>query len=42
MDRTDKTWSRIDNSKTYVIVTNNYIVARRVGYTTFKTVQDER
>ncbi len=42
MKRTDKSWSAIDNAKTYVIVTNDYIAAGRDGYTTFKTVQDTR
>jgi len=42
MDRNDKTWSTIDDTKTYVIVTNDYIAAGRDGYTTFKTVQDAR
>jgi len=42
MDRKDKTWSTIDDTKMYVIVTNDYIAAGRDGYTTFKTVQDER
>lgn len=40
MDRETKTWSLIDNTKTYVIVTNNYIAEGRDGYATFKTVQD--
>ncbi len=40
MNRADKTWSPVDNAKTYVVVTNNYIAAGRDGYTTFKTVQD--
>ena len=42
LNRENKTWSTIDNTKTYVIVTNDYIAAGRDGYTTFKTVQDER
>ncbi|MFT7879443.1 MAG: choice-of-anchor I family protein [Sulfurimonas sp.] len=35
-------WSAIDGDAMYVIVTNDYIAAGRDGYTTFKTVQDER
>ncbi len=39
MDRKTKKWSTIDQSKTYVIVTNNYIAEGRDGYVTFKKVQ---
>ena len=42
MNRTDKTWSAIDNAKTYVVVANDYIAAGRDGYATFKTVQEQR
>ncbi len=42
LKRDDKTWSDIETTKTYVVVTNDYIAGGRDGYTTFKTVQDER
>ncbi len=35
-------WSIIDPDKMYVIVTNSYIASGKDGYTTFKTVQDQR
>ena len=35
-------WSVIDPDKMYVIVTNSYIASGKDGYTTFKTVQDQR
>ena len=41
-DRDNGTWSTIDDSKMYVIVTNSYTAAGHDGYTTFKTVQDNR
>jgi 5'-nucleotidase len=41
-NRANGVWSTIENDTMYVIVTNNYIAAGRDGYTTFKTVQDER
>ncbi len=41
-DRATGVWSLIDANKMYVIVTNNYIASGKDGYTTFKTVQDER
>jgi len=41
-DRESGVWSAIEDNTMYVIVTNNYISAGRDGYTTFKTVQDER
>ncbi len=40
MDRETHAFSPIENDKTYVVVTNNYIAAGRDGYTTFKTVQE--
>jgi len=42
MERATSTFAPIEASKTYVIVTNDYIAGGRDGYTTFKTVQDER
>jgi len=41
-NRTTGEWSTITNETMYVIVTNNYIASSKDGYTTFKTVQDER
>ena len=41
-DRTTGTWSNINENKMYVIVTNSYIANGKDGYTTFKTIQDER
>jgi 5'-nucleotidase len=41
-DRTTGTWSTIDNTTMYVIVTNSYTGGGKDGYVTFKTVQDER
>ncbi len=41
-DRESGNWANIDNDTMYVIVTNSYIAGGKDGYTTFKTVQDER
>jgi len=41
-NRATGTWSLINQDEMYVIVTNSYIAAGKDGYTTFKTVQDER
>ena len=40
LDRKTDTWSNIDISKTYTIVTNSYIAGGKDGYITFKTVLD--
>ncbi|MEA3370715.1 MAG: NAD nucleotidase [Campylobacterota bacterium] len=42
MNRDTKIFSEINDATIYVIATNDYIAAGRDGYTTFKTVQDER
>lgn len=41
-NKTTGEWESINEAGMYVIVTNNYIAAGKDGYTTFKTVQDER
>ncbi|MFP7755020.1 NAD nucleotidase [Thermodesulfobacteriota bacterium B35] len=41
-DRQTGSWSSIVPTRMYVIVTNSYIASGKDGYTTFKTVQDER
>ncbi len=41
-DRESGSWSPIDPDRMYVIVTNSYIASGKDGYTTFKTVQDQR
>ncbi|NKQ40982.1 MAG: NAD nucleotidase, partial [Sulfurovum sp.] len=41
-DRETGQWSAIGIDKMYVIVTNSYIASGKDGYTTFKTVQEER
>ncbi len=41
-DRTTGTYSDLDDTTLYVVVTNNYIAAGRDGYDTFATVQTER
>jgi NAD pyrophosphatase/5'-nucleotidase NadN len=41
-NRTTGEWSTISDNTMYVIVTNNYIAGGKDGYTTFKTIQDER
>ncbi|WP_022850055.1 NAD nucleotidase [Limisalsivibrio acetivorans] len=42
MDRETKTWSSLEDSEMYVVVTNSYTAAGKDGYTTFGTVQEER
>jgi len=41
-DRATGTWSDITDTEMYVVVTNNYIARGKDGYTTFKTIQEER
>lgn len=41
-DRESGLWANIVDEKMYVIVTNSYTGAGKDGYSTFKTVQDER
>lgn len=41
-DRSTGTWSDITDTEMYVVVTNNYIARGKDGYTTFKTIQEER
>lgn len=41
-NRESGAWSAIDPDEMYVIVTNSYIASGKDGYTTFKTVQDQR
>ncbi|MGE4498136.1 MAG: 5'-nucleotidase C-terminal domain-containing protein, partial [Deferribacterales bacterium] len=41
-DRTTGTWSLIDENEMYVVVTNSFTASGQDGYTTFKTVQDQR
>ena len=38
--RNDSSWSPLDSTATYKLVTNNYIAAGRDGYLTFKTVKN--
>ncbi len=42
LNRETQTFSPIENSTMYVIVTNDYIASGRDGYTTFKTIQEQR
>ena len=39
--RNDSSWSALDSSSTYRIVTNNYIASGRDGYLSFKTVKND-
>lgn len=39
--RNDSSWSPLDSTATYKLVTNNYIAAGRDGYLTFKTVKND-
>ncbi len=39
--RNDSSWSALDSSSTYRIVTNNYIASGRDGYLLFKTVKND-
>jgi 5'-nucleotidase len=39
--RNDSSWSPLDSTATYTLVTNNYIAAGRDGYLTFKTVKND-
>ena len=39
--RNDSSWSALDSSLTYRIVTNNYIASGRDGYLSFKTVKND-
>lgn len=41
-ERKSGTWSGISNDTMYTIVTINYLASGKDGYSTFKTVQDER
>lgn len=41
-DRESGAWSPVDPDNMYVIVTNSYIASGKDGYTTFKSVQEER
>ena len=39
--RNDSSWSALDSSSTYRIVTNNYIASGRDGYLSFKSVKND-
>ena len=39
--RNDSSWSALESSSTYRIVTNNYIASGRDGYLSFKTVKND-
>ena len=39
--RNDSSWSSLDSTATYKLVTNNYIAEGRDGYLTFKTVKND-
>lgn len=41
-DRETGEWSDLDETRMYVVVTNNYTAGGKDGYTTFATVQEER
>lgn len=41
-DRLTGEWSDLDETRMYVVVTNNYIAGGKDGYSTFATVQEER
>jgi 5'-nucleotidase len=41
-DRATGTWSLISDTTMYVVITNNFTASGQDGYTTFKTVQEER
>lgn len=42
MNKNTMEWSTIEADVMYTVITNNYISAGRDGYTTFKTVQEQR
>ena len=39
--RDDSSWSPLDSTENYTLLTNNYIAAGRDGYLTFKTVKND-
>jgi len=41
-DRQTGEWSDLDETRMYVVVTNNYTASGKDGYTTFATVQEAR